>query len=55
MLYFFYGKGIAYISHGYKKGGKGGSKKPEKEIDLAIKHRTLLNGDRERHTATFEA
>jgi phage-related protein len=54
ILFFFCGKSVACLSHGFKKGGKGDSESPDAEIEVAIERRTLVSSDRSKFTATWE-
>lgn len=50
MLYFYYGKNAAVVSHGCTKE----SKVPSNEIERAIKRKKEVEADTETHTADFE-
>ena len=48
MLYFFRGQTVVVVSHGIVKQR---SDVPEKEIDLALRRKSLFESDPSRHTA----
>ena len=47
MLYFFHGRGIAIVSHGFSKQR---AQVPKLEINLAIRRRNAFEEDPETHT-----
>ncbi|HEV3417397.1 MAG TPA: type II toxin-antitoxin system RelE/ParE family toxin [Pirellulales bacterium] len=50
ILYFFFAKNAAALSHGIVKERK----VPDAEIDLAVRRKRLVERDVDRHTADFE-
>ena len=50
ILYFFFGKHAACLSHGITKEDE----VPDKDIELAIRRKKLVERDSERYTGTFE-
>lgn len=50
ILYFFHGRNVAVVSHGFTKE----KKVPPKEIDRAIKNRALVLKDLEAHTEEWK-
>jgi putative component of toxin-antitoxin plasmid stabilization module len=54
ILFFFCGKAAACLSHGFKKGGKGASESPDAEIEVAIRNRTLVTANRNKHTMDWQ-
>jgi hypothetical protein len=50
ILYFFCGKNVACLSHGFTKQGA----VPDAQIDIAVERRALVLGDRNRFTQVWE-
>ncbi|MBN2216468.1 MAG: type II toxin-antitoxin system RelE/ParE family toxin [Pirellulales bacterium] len=50
ILYFFFDRHAATLSHGFVKGGK----VPPAQIEVAIYNRSLVSTSREKYTADFE-
>jgi len=50
VLYFFYASNTACITHGITKEGK----VPDGEIDMAMKRKSLVKADSDKHTAFWE-
>lgn len=51
ILYFFCGQNVSILTHGFVKKGR---KVPSKEIEIAIRHKKLVEKDSEKYTAEFE-